>query len=53
LVGWMSASLTQRDGVASTKGLCDLGGIILAEGLHDWGRQVVPFFFAVIRWHLP
>jgi hypothetical protein len=26
--------------------LCDLGGIILAEGLHDWGKQVMPFFFS-------
>jgi hypothetical protein len=24
-------------------GLCGLGEITLAEGLHDWGRRAVPF----------
>jgi hypothetical protein len=31
-------------GIALADGLCDLegGGIILAEGLHEWGWRVVP-----------
>jgi hypothetical protein len=33
------------DEIASPEGFCDLlGGIILAEGLHDWGRRAVPLF---------
>jgi hypothetical protein len=31
----MSGSWTQRDGITLTEGLCDLGGIILVEGLHE------------------
>jgi hypothetical protein len=29
-------------GIALADGLCDLGGIILVEGLNDWVRQAVP-----------
>jgi hypothetical protein len=35
----MSGSWTQRDGIALAEGLCDLGGIIWAEGLHDGGAM--------------
>jgi hypothetical protein len=38
----MSGSWTQRDGMALAEGLW--GGIILAEGLHDWGMRAVPLF---------
>jgi hypothetical protein len=33
------------DEIAMPEGFCDLGGIILAEGLYDWGRWAVPPFF--------
>jgi hypothetical protein len=29
------------DGIAFTEGICDLGEIILAESLCDWGRRAV------------
>jgi hypothetical protein len=32
-------------------GLCDLGEITSAEGLHDWGRRALPLFL-IIPWHL-
>jgi hypothetical protein len=40
----MSVTWTQRDVIALAEGLCDLGGIILAEGLHDWGRRAMRLF---------
>jgi hypothetical protein len=40
------------DEIAMPEGFCDLGGIILAEGLYDWGRWAVPLF-SIIPWHLP
>jgi hypothetical protein len=41
----MSESLTQSDGFDLAEGLsATWGGIILAEGLHDWGRRVLPLF---------
>jgi hypothetical protein len=32
------------DEVALPEGFCNLGAVILAEGLCDWGRQVLPLF---------
>jgi hypothetical protein len=42
----MSGSWTQRDGIALAEGLSDFGGggIISAEGFHDWGMRAVPLF---------
>jgi hypothetical protein len=40
----MSENWTQRAGIALAEGLCDLGGIILAEGLRDWVSRAVPLF---------
>jgi hypothetical protein len=43
----MSESWTQRDWIALAEGQSDFGGgggIILAEGLHDWGMRTVPLF---------
>jgi hypothetical protein len=31
------------DEIAVPEGFCDLGGVILAEGLYDWGRAMPPF----------
>jgi hypothetical protein len=42
LIGWVSGSWTHNDGIALAQGLCDLQGIILAEGLHDLGRRTMP-----------
>jgi hypothetical protein len=33
------------------EGLCDLEGIILAEGLQDLGRKIVPLFL-IMPWHV-
>jgi hypothetical protein len=33
---------TRNVGIALADGLCDLGEITLADGLHEWGRQAVP-----------
>jgi hypothetical protein len=32
------------DEIAFPEGFYDMGGIILAEGMYDWGRGAVPFF---------
>jgi hypothetical protein len=48
--GWLGGE-TRRVEIALTEGLCDSRGIILAEGLHDWGKCVVPLLN--FTWHLP
>jgi hypothetical protein len=40
----MSGSWTLRDVIALAESFCDLGGIILAKGLHDWERRAVSLF---------
>jgi hypothetical protein len=45
MYGWMSGSLTEKEGIALVEGLCDLERrIVLTEGLHDRGRRAVSLF---------
>jgi hypothetical protein len=40
--------LNPEDGIALAEGLCDVGGIILAEGVRDWGWRGEPLLTYVI-----
>jgi hypothetical protein len=50
----MSGRWTQREGIALAEGLSDFGGggIILAVGLHDWGKRAVSLFCYILAFAL-
>jgi hypothetical protein len=48
----MPRSLTLTDGIALAEGLCDLGEIVLAEDLLDWGGGLCPLFNYILTFTL-
>jgi hypothetical protein len=46
IFGWMDVWELNSEGLGSLrlKASATWGAIILAEGLHDWGRRAVPLF---------
>jgi hypothetical protein len=51
---WLAGYLgvEPRDGIALVEGQSDFGGIILAEGLHDWGMRAVPLISYILAFAL-